>query len=64
MMCPRCHHHELVPGHSCCDDSLPCKVCGRSRVVAVVLQDARGTLSEASPCIGCLGPNKLKGGNV
>jgi hypothetical protein len=64
MKCPRCSQHDLTIGHSCPDESMPCKVCGRSRVVVVVLADERGTLSECQPCIGCLGPNKQKGLSV
>lgn len=53
-MCPRCSQHELTLGHSCCDDSLPCKVCGRSRVVVVTRHDSLGTLSENQPCLACM----------
>lgn len=64
MICIRCCKQELFKGHSCTDDSMPCKVCGRSRVVVVVLADEHGTYSETQPCIGCLGPNKQKGLSV
>ena len=62
MICIRCCKQELFVGHSCTDDSAPCSVCGRSRVVEVVLHDDRGFLSITHKCIGCLGPNQNKSG--
>lgn len=59
MKCPRCHEHELKLQHSCVDDQSPCKRCGKSRVVVVVLHDAKGFLSECQPCLHCL--NKTNG---
>jgi hypothetical protein len=58
MICSRCCKQDLQVGHACPDDSKPCPVCGRSRIVVVVLHDARGFFSETQTCIGCLGPNK------